>query len=101
MNRYSLIPVLRDTSGNRYYKTTLYPEIPLSSRDIYVYTSIGDRFDTLAQSYYKDSSLWWVISIANPQLPQGTLNPPAGAQLRIPANISNILAAYNTLNEII
>ena len=50
MNRYSLIPILRDTSGNRYYKTTLYPEIPLSSRDIYVYTSIGDRFDTLAQS---------------------------------------------------
>ena len=101
MNRYSLIPILRDTSGNRYYKTTLYPEIPLSSRDIYVYTSIGDRFDTLAQSYYKDASLWWVISTANPQFAQGTLNPPIGAQVRIPANVSEIVGEFNILNEIV
>ena len=47
------------------YTTSRYPEIPITSDDIYVYSVQGDRFDVLALQYYKNSSLWWVISIAN------------------------------------
>jgi hypothetical protein len=47
------------------YQTTKYPEVPLSDEDIYVYATQGDRFDVLAQQYYGDQSLWWIISIAN------------------------------------
>ena len=67
MNRYQNIKQIRSniTSGKVIYQTVRYPEIPLSSDDIYVYTTQGDRFDILANQYYKDSSLWWVISIAN------------------------------------
>ena len=25
----------------------------------------GDRLDTIAQKYYNDSTLWWIIAIAN------------------------------------
>ena len=45
MNRYRNIPILKDNTGSRYYKTTLYPDIPLQQTDVYVYTSQGDRYD--------------------------------------------------------
>jgi len=98
MNKYQNIPVIKNTQGIRYYRDNKYPQVPLSSTDIYVVTTIGDRFDLLAQQYYQDSSLWWIISIANETLPQNSLYIPTGTQIRIPTNVSNILNAYTLLN---
>ena len=56
MNRYQNIPKIK-INGNLVYQTSRYPEVQLSVNDIYVYTTQGDRFDILAQQYYKDSSL--------------------------------------------
>ena len=81
------------------YATTRYPEIPRSFSDIYVYTTIGDRYDGLAQIYYGDSSLWWIISIANSSLSQNSLIPPVGSQIRIPSNPNPIIADYEILNK--
>jgi hypothetical protein len=100
MNRYKDISIFKNTTGKRYYGTTKYPEIPLSFNDTYVYSTIGDRFDILAQQYYSDASLWWVISIANINLIQGSYFIPEGSQIRIPANIASILSQYKTLNQI-
>ena len=79
------------------YTTTRYPDIPRSFEDIYIYTTAGDRFDTLAQEYYGDSSLWWIISIANDDISQNSLTPPVGSQIRIPSNPTPIIAKYETL----
>ena len=107
MNRYQNIPKTK-INGNLVYKTSRYPEVPLSSNDIYVYTTQGDRFDTLAQQYYGDSSLWWIISIANTatagtdlqsDLPQNTLVIPQGIQIRIPSNYSAVISAFNIINS--
>jgi hypothetical protein len=100
MNRYRDISIFANSSRKRYYGTTKYPEIPLDFNDIYVYSTIGDRFDKLALQYYSDSTLWWVISIANTNLTQGSYYIPEGSQIRIPANISKIMAQYNALNTI-
>jgi phage tail protein X len=82
------------------YVTSRYPEIPITSDDIYVYSVQGDRFDILAQQYYKNSSLWWVISIANTdKLPQNSLVIPEGLQIRIPAFYAGIISAFNTINS--
>ena len=81
------------------YSTVRYPEIPRTFEDVYVYTTAGDRFDILAQQFYDDSSLWWIISIANNNLPQDSLTPSIGTQIRIPANPRSIVAAYKSLNE--
>ena len=98
MNRYQNIPKTK-IEGNLVYQTSRYPEVPLSENDIYVYTSQGDRFDILAQQYYKDSSLWWVISIANTdKLNQSTLVIPEGLQIRIPSNYSNVIRNFNAIN---
>lgn len=98
MNRYQNIPKTK-IDGNLVYQTSKYPEVPLSVNDIYVYTVQGDRFDTLAQQYYSDSSLWWVISIANSdKLNQSTLVIPEGIQIRIPSTYANVVRDFNILN---
>jgi hypothetical protein len=102
MNRYQSISRRTDSNiapGKRYKATTKYPEIPLSVSDIYVITQDGDRYDLLANQYYRDKSLWWIIAIANPSIMFGTLIPPTGIQLRIPVNITQILDSYNKLNN--
>ena len=99
MDRYTNIPIKKSPDGKQMYKTVRYPEVPRSVEDIYIYTTIGDRFDTLAQEYYEDSSLWWIISIANSTLTQNSLTPKLGSQIRIPSNIAPILAEYEVINR--
>jgi hypothetical protein len=99
MNRYQNIPQTK-IDKKLVYVTSRYPEVPVTSDDVYVYTVQGDRFDVLAQQYYKDSSLWWIISIANTdKLPQNSLIIPEGIQIRIPAFYSGIINAFNRINS--
>jgi phage tail protein X len=107
MNRYQQIPQTK-INGKLVYRTSRYPQVPLNADDIYVYTVQGDRFDTLAAQYYSDSSLWWIISIANTatagtsspsDLPQNSLLIPEGLQIRIPANPQSIISAFKSINQ--
>lgn len=99
MNRYSNIPKFITSKGKRYYANVKYPDIPFNDNDFYVIVQQGDRYDTLANQYYGDYTLWWIISSANPQLKSNSIYPTEGYQIRIPANTSDIIAAYNLLNE--
>ena len=100
MNRYQNINILSTDKGKKYYQNIKYPEIPLDINDVYVYSTIGDRFETLALQYYGDKSLWWIISIANSLYKQNSYYPPLGTQLRIPQNISGIISSYEQLNQL-
>jgi nucleoid-associated protein YgaU len=99
MNRYADINKTTSKKGSQIYKTVRYPDIPRLNSDTYVFSTIGDRYDTLAQEYYGDSSLWWVIANANSKLKKDSLTPPIGSQIRIPANPTNTIADYNEINE--
>ena len=97
---YNNTDILSTSKGVKYYKAKKYPPIPPQGSDVYVVTVQGDRFDVLAQQYYKDSSLWWIISIANTdKLPQNSLIIPEGIQIRIPALYSGIINAFNRINS--
>tara|TARA_R110000868_G_scaffold168808_3_gene403652 strand:+ start:3172 stop:3468 length:297 start_codon:yes stop_codon:yes gene_type:complete len=98
MNRYQNIPTIK-INQKPVYRTVKYPEIPMNENDIYVTTVQGDRFDILAKQYYKDETLWWIISIANDSLTQNSLIIPEGIQLRIPSNTIDILQNFNRLNS--
>jgi phage tail protein X len=99
MNRYQNIPKTK-IEGKQVYVTSRYPEVPLSYNDIYVYTTQGDRFDTLATQYYQDGSLWWIISIANTdKFNQSTLVIPEGLQIRIPANYGEVIRNFALINS--
>ncbi len=98
MKRYNSIPTNTDAKGNVYYENVTYPIPPSTFQDIYVYTTIGDRFDMMAQQYYGDSTLWWAISSANPNLKQDSYYIPEGTQIRIPANVGDIISNFEALN---
>ena len=97
MARYNTI--LKTNQGVPYFKGKVYPNIPLSANDIYVITTIGDRLDYMAYTYYRDSELWWIISSANNNITKGSLFPVPGTQLRIPSDINSILDQFNKFNQ--
>jgi hypothetical protein len=107
MKRYATIQTLRNTNenvgtlGTVYYRNAKYPEIPLSENDIYVLTDFGDRLDLLANQFYNDVTLYWIIAAANPnEVSFGSLFVDEGTQLRIPINISSIVDSYIELNSL-
>ena len=100
MNRYQNIPVIKSPTGKQMYATSRYPEVPLSENDIYVYTTQGDRYDILALNYYGDSSIWWVIAAANPNISLGTLIMPEGVQIRIPGNYTDVISDFRLINSL-
>jgi hypothetical protein len=98
--RYDKPEIKYTTSGKRDYKRKTYPQIPFSDTDVYVVTTVGDRLDSIAYSYYNDAELWWVISIANNNLTNGSIFPQPGTQLRIPTNINYVLNLFDAENTI-
>ena len=99
MGRYTTTTVLKNQTVKQYYRRVVYPTIPRSNQDLYVFTTDDDRYDLLADQYYKDATLWWVISLANPQTTNASLIPGGGLQIRIPFPIQDIITEYNALNE--
>ncbi len=106
MSRYTNINYIeyqnnQSSISKRGYINVKYPSIALDSLDTYVYTNRGDRYDLLAQSFYGDSSLWWIIARANSTQTPDSLIPEVGAQIRIPSKdrLSNIVSSYKLLNS--
>ena len=84
----------------RFYKNIIYPQVPDSNKDIYVITTTGDRLDLLANEFYGDVKLWWIISSANRDIIRRdsyALKP--GLEIRIPNNINHAISAYNNMNQ--
>ena len=98
MKRYENIRTLQSTEGRVYRTTTIYPDTPISENDYYVITTAGDRYDTLADQFYNDHTLWWVIAAAN-NSERASLIVEPGIQLRIPGNIGTILNNFNKVNK--
>ena len=98
--RYDKNIIYKTSSGKRYYKGKIYPEIPYSDTDEYIITTIGDRLDSIAYSYYNDAELWWVISVANNNITNGSMFPIPGTQLRVPTNINNVLNLFDQVNNL-
>jgi hypothetical protein len=98
--RYDKNIIYKTSSGKRYYKGKIYPEIPYSDTDEYIITTIGDRLDSIAYSYYNDAELWWVISVANNNITNGSIFPIPGTQLRVPTNINNVLNLFDQVNNL-
>jgi hypothetical protein len=81
------------------YVNAVYPDIPVTNSDSYVITVLGDRMDLLAQNVYGDPGYWVFIASAN-SLPSDSLFPPPGMQLRLPANIQQIVNEFNSINKV-
>lgn len=99
MDRYNFNDIIKQENTPRYRSSTRYPEIPLSIDDSYIVTQFGDRLDNLAYQFYGDPTYWWILSIANPDLPKDSLYPPLGYQLRIPTFVTDVLRSLEESNS--
>lgn len=98
MSRYTNIKLNKSESGKLFRKNVLYPNVPVTEDDIYVIATAGDRYDTLAKQFYRDSSLWWIIAYANNHQ-KASLNVTPGVQIRIPADKTLALDLFRSLNK--
>jgi hypothetical protein len=94
ISRYDNNEIKKTIDGRSVFKSKIYPNIPLSDYDVYVATETGDRLDTLAHQYYKDSSLWWIIASAN-NIHNAPIGLTEGTILRIPQNYIQIVRNFN------
>jgi len=83
MSRYIVTKTIKDEDGKRRKATTIFPNIPITANDTYIITTSTERLDKLADTFYNDQSLWWVIAAAN-GCGKGTLVIPGNTKLRIP-----------------
>lgn len=83
MNRYETSTILSNNKGKRRISSIIIPVISLSSNDIYIQTTSPERLDKLANTFYQDATLWWVIATSN-GLGKGSLIIPENTRIRIP-----------------
>ena len=88
--RYRKEKILKDKNGIRYYKPTIVQNIPLQDSDRFIFPFDGDRLDIIAQRYYGDSNLWWIIAKAN-EISDGQIGLDPEKKIRVPIDIENIL----------
>jgi phage tail protein X len=93
MNRYNNTETKKTIDGRTVYRQSIYPNIPMSDRDLYVATETGDRLDTLAYQFYNNASLWWIIASAN-NIHNAVFGLADGTIIRIPMNIENIISNF-------
>lgn len=98
MRRYDSNKIKTRWDGKRVYGITYYPDIRPEASDTFIISSEGDYLDVLANRYYNDPTLWWVIALAN-NIGKGRMSVPGGLQLRIPVNINKIVSDFISLNK--
>ena len=100
-NRYKKAKIHRHKNTRKqYYKRFRYPRIGFNRNDIIIITQIGARLDKLANHFYNDSTLWWVIASANPEnLRKDSVFVKPGLTIRIPTNVEAIKEEFDLLNR--
>lgn len=93
MNRYENIKKI-----GKGLKTIKFPKIQISDADTIIVSKDSDRLDILAQKFYGNQKLYWIIALAN-DLGKGTVEIPPGTTLRIPSNFIQIVSEFSSLNS--
>jgi len=98
--RYFNTGVFITDDKKRYYTATFYPTIDKLENDTYITAHAQTRLDVLAQEYYGDTTLYWIIAICNGI--EGSIFVEPGTQLCIPnrTRIPDIVSSVEILNRI-
>jgi hypothetical protein len=97
VRRYQNIGTYTTNDGKLIYLPTKYPSVVTSNNDYYIIAKAEDRLDLIAADFYGDSTLWWVVAMAN-DVPGDSMFLTPGFQLRIPGNTATALDEYDDYN---
>lgn len=88
ISRYGNISLIEDKQYNDpYHETVFNYDVIESSGDRFITIEKDTRLDVLANTYYNDFSLWWVIAMAN-NIMDGLETVKKDTVLRIPPIMS-------------
>lgn len=93
MGRYNNLDGKNIIGRGVVYDSLLLPYIEPTDSDILIVTEEEDRLDLLANQFYGDSQLWWVIATYNNLTDIDTKLEP-GLQLRIPVRASSVTRLF-------
>ncbi len=96
--RYKSTIIKKDSNGNRVLRTTEYPKVERQETDVVYYTRDEDSYMSLANRFYEDQSLWWVIARANSPF-KGKFKFESGTKLIIPMDLSTFFAEHDIINS--
>ncbi len=97
-SRYTNNKEQKLSDGRKVFRSKRYLNIPKQNTDIYVVTQAGDRLDELSNQFYNDSSLWWIIALAN-GVTNASIQVEPTTEYRIPTELGPILSDFKRLNE--
>ena len=106
MRRYAHIKnskLINTHENDPHFNTTginsaILPAIRRTSSDPVIIAKTTDRLDNFAFKYYKDTSMWWVIALAN-NLPGDSIYIEPGTQIFIPQNLHAYQEMVRTINR--
>jgi len=99
MSRYNNTRVRFKKEYGRTYSYTMYPKIPIKNSDVFITPQYGIRLENLANKYYQDTSLWWIIAQANGIKGFTALyTKNFKGELRIPTEIQDIINDFESMN---
>lgn len=93
MGRYNNLSVEFKNTKGLVYNSILLPYIEPVDSDILIITEEDDRLDLLANQFFGDASLWWVIATYNNLTDIDTKLEP-GLQLRIPNTAASVTRKF-------
>jgi len=96
MKRYDIASIVKNKQGIRKLHSILISASP-DSTDTVIQTSTPERLDKIANDFYGDPTLWWIIATVN-KLGKGTLIVPRNTIIRIP-NKDRILDEIENINK--
>ena len=94
VNRYQSTSKTNDDR----YNTARYPSFPKQPTDLYIISRELDRLDLLSNEFYEDPRFWWVLAKVN-NLGKGSLDVPAGIQLRIPFPLIDLTVMLRDIED--
>ena len=83
-------------------ETTLLELLEISSEEIVnkFEDKSEDRLDLLAEQFYGDTELWWIITIANlGKIKRDSFFVKGGLQIRIPQDTQSVIDEYKRINS--
>lgn len=97
MSRTKFYKTKKRIDGKQQYTSFVFPSFNESADDIVINVSEYDRLDVLAEQFFNDPTLWWVISVYN-NISEPSLYVNNRTYLRIPNDIQKVFSKIKELN---
>lgn len=97
MSRTQFLKTKKRIDSKQQYRTLTLPSFGERSDDLVIQINDYTRLDVIANDFFGDSTLWWVVASYN-NLPGDSLYTTGLKYLRIPSDINIVFNKIKELN---